>query len=615
MIFEFIILENTLLRNMLNIWILTFEFAGVAKFGGLGEVPANQAKYLSDTHNVTVLMPSHGQVDRLKGKYEWIKLPITCEGEIDGTQLGLDTAKMNYEISFYQFKIGKMNIILLSGENPLSRFFLDDKTIYNPDTMKGKICLYSHGMKCLSNHIIREQLNMNVPEVVHLHDYHVVLPFIALKQVFTKNKLEIASILTIHLLTWPKFGLDYYTICSIDSSPIKIRMKKGFMLLKLKDIIALCYNNLNWNQAFELPTVEKVGAITCDLVTSVSQSYLNSDIIPYCGGDLIDFKADFIWDGCDWEYQDILVSVLNNISSELREFLEIDSTALISKSHIKKYLLQYKIGNLSQSPLISSKKVLDTINEISNGNPFIKNGYIKPFGESGPLMLTTGRISPQKGFETIFESLALVIEEIPNAKFLFLILPTDYSLSEIKTYAQHVKKYPNNLRIIFGVASDIFYLAHIAADVYCAASRWEPFGIMALEAMASKLPIIATKVGGLQETIIDVRDFPEIGTGILIEKDDHVELAHAIISIFKSAEIAEKTNDLKSNNIFEPELLRLANQIPDEIIKSRVLIDPSFYESVRENCYKRVKENFTWDIVTKKLLILYDFLANQSLNS
>ncbi|MHA1375914.1 MAG: glycogen/starch synthase, partial [Promethearchaeota archaeon] len=225
---------------MLNIWILTFEFAGVAKFGGLGEVPANQAKHLSDTHNITILMPSHGQIDRLKGKHKWSKLPISCGGEIDGTQLGLNTPEMNYQISFYQFKIGNLKIILLSGENPLSRFFLDDKTIYNPDTIKGKICLYSHGMKCFSNRIVRDQLNEYVPDVIHLHDYHVVLPFIALKQVFTKNKLNTSSILTIHLLTWPRFGLDYYTTCGIDSSPIKLRMKKGFKLLKLEDIIALC---------------------------------------------------------------------------------------------------------------------------------------------------------------------------------------------------------------------------------------------------------------------------------------------------------------------------------------------------------------------------------------
>ncbi|GAJ13728.1 unnamed protein product, partial [marine sediment metagenome] len=147
---------------------------------------------------------------------------------------------------------------------------------------------------------------------------------------------------------------------------------------------------------------------------------------------------------------------------------------------MRKFLLEYKIGNLSQSPLINSKSVLDTINEISNGNPFIKNGNIKAFSESGPLVLTTGRVSPQKGFEIIFEAIPEVLKAVHNAKFLFLILPTDYSLNEIKSYAHYVKQYPENIRIIFGVASDIFYLAHISADVYCALSRWEPFGIMAL---------------------------------------------------------------------------------------------------------------------------------------
>ncbi|MBA7550611.1 hypothetical protein ES705_43130 [subsurface metagenome] len=56
----------------------------------------------------------------------------------------------------------------------------------------------------------------------------------------------------------------------------------------------------------QLPTVEKIGAVVCDMVTTVSQSYLISDIIPNCGNDLIMFKSDFIWDGCDWDYNEII---------------------------------------------------------------------------------------------------------------------------------------------------------------------------------------------------------------------------------------------------------------------------------------------------------------------
>ncbi|MCK4369765.1 MAG: glycosyltransferase family 4 protein, partial [Candidatus Lokiarchaeota archaeon] len=282
-------------------------------------------------------------------------------------------------------------------------------------------------------------------------------------------------------------------------------------------------------------------------------------------------------------------------------------------SDMKKYLLTHKLSNLDKSPLIRSEKVLNVINEISNGNEFIRGGYIRSFNESGPLVITTGRISPQKGFETIFEGIPKVIEVIPNAKFLFLILPTDYSLNEIRNYAHFVKKYPNNLRIIYGVAMDIFHLAHISSDVYCALSRWEPFGIIALEAMSTKLPVIATKVGGFQESIIDIRSFPEIGTGILIDKNNPSQFAEALISLFKLKEISQKVKDKEA--IYETENFRLVNQIPDKILESLVLLDPSYYNKIKENCYKRVENNFRWSIVSKKLIDLYSIIKNlRSLN-
>ncbi len=375
---------------------------------------------------------------------------------------------------------------------------------------------------------------------------------------------------------------------------------------------------LNLNEIFKLskefnesgvestvPSVEKIGAIISDVVTTVSQSYLISDIIPNCGKKLIEFKADFVWDGCDWAYYEIYKKIVAIHGKEIREFLFLSEETEITTIHMKKFLLEYKIGNLSQSPLINSKTVLDTINEISNGNPFIKNGNIKAFSESGPLVLTTGRVSPQKGFEIIFEAIPEVLKAVHNAKFLFLILPTDYSLNEIKTYAHYVKQYPENIRIIFGVASDIFYLAHISADVFVSLSRWEPFGIMALEAMASKMPIIASKVGGLQETIIDVKMFPEIGTGILIEKDNPHQFAKALISLFKSSEVAQYVKDSENHTIYDTDTLGIINLIPDEIIKSHVLLDPYYFLKIKENCYKRVKTNFTWSIVSKKLANLY----------
>ena len=595
------------MENKKCVWIFSFEYAGVAKVGGLGEVPANQAKHLSDQFNITVFMPSHGKVEGLKSKYSLEKLPFTCVGTINPTLFGIKEKEASYNISFYKFKKDNVEIILLSGDNSFTSKFLDDNTVYNPNTLMGKIALFSLGIRCLTRYF-SENNKIDLPDIVHLHDYHVVLTFFGMKQVLARNGLKVASILTIHLMTKPRFEYNFYRICAIDESPIRVLLSNGYEMLNLNQILKISQFDDNKGTEIVMPLVEKIGAIISDIVTTVSESYLNSDIIPKCGKELIEFKADFIYDGTDWDYYEIYEDVLKIHGQNLREYLNLSELSKIERKDLKKYLLEYKIGNLSRSPLINSQKVLDTINEISNGNSFIKNGVIKAFLDSGPLVLTTGRVSPQKGFDTIFEAVPEVLKVIPNAKFLFLILPTDYSLNEIKTYSQFVKQYPQNIRIIFGVASDIFYLAHLSADVYCALSRWEPFGIMALEAMACKIPIIATKVGGLQETIVDAVVNPKTGTGIFIDKDNPDQFAKALISLFKSQEVAHLVKTSESHTIFDTGTLEIVNQIPDEVIKSHVLLNPQFFYSLKENCYRRVKEHFTWSLVSKKLALLYEKL-------
>ena len=100
-----------------KIWIFTFEYAGIVKVGGLGEVPANQAKHLSNDYEITVFIPSHGQLNNLMKNFIWEKLPFNCVGQMDPTILGLNEPVSNYNISFYKSKIDNVNLILLVGGN------------------------------------------------------------------------------------------------------------------------------------------------------------------------------------------------------------------------------------------------------------------------------------------------------------------------------------------------------------------------------------------------------------------------------------------------------------------------------------------------------------------
>ena len=87
-----------------KIWIFTFEFAGVMKVGGLGEVPANQAKHLADLYDITVFMPAHGQVEKINQKERIEKLPLNYTGSINSHKIGLEELNEIFDISFSSSK-------------------------------------------------------------------------------------------------------------------------------------------------------------------------------------------------------------------------------------------------------------------------------------------------------------------------------------------------------------------------------------------------------------------------------------------------------------------------------------------------------------------------------
>jgi glycosyltransferase involved in cell wall biosynthesis len=66
---------------------------------------------------------------------------------------------------------------------------------------------------------------------------------------------------------------------------------------------------------------------------------------------------------------------------------------------------------------------------------------------------------------------------------------------------------------------------YAAADVCVVPSHYEPFGLVAVEAMACGIPVIASKVGGLQFTVLDGK------TGLLVPAKNEVAFAQAIDSI------------------------------------------------------------------------------------
>ena len=601
-----------------KIWVFCFEYAGIAKVGGLGEVSANQCKSLvgEPELDIRVFMPGHGRHRELQTKFGFTPVlkadgtKLVLKGHFDPAYFGLGQSNIitsrtmakfqsftdvgSFEIELWQGIIDNVPIYLLVGANPISSRILNDNEVYGMETLNAKLGLFSWAMREYTRYCIHKESEL-IPDIIHIHDHHPVAALLCCRQELNIVHKDIRSVITMHLLTWPRRDLKFFWKSGVNDESLLVQIGTYRIQRTVSEIYDMCQGDEEIP-----PTLEKMGCAVADRVIAVSETFLHSDIIPNCGKDVIRWKSDFTWNGCDWSYDSHLESILDSFPEEYSSF----NKESIWAWDFRKIFLTKIIGNLPKGePRIGGLSVKQAVCAEFNSAPYHSNCTVDAFEEDGPMVLITGRVSPQKGVENIFETLPYVIEKIPNVKFLFLMVPTPYSLDDLRNYMAVARKYPTNVRFIFGIAGSIYLLAHLSADVYCCPSRWEPFGIVALEAMASRIPIIATYVGGLQESILHLEDHPKDGTGLLCPNNDVEALKNALVSLLSTMQITEMkaqdpsitTSDIENHldNIVHPKL------------KASIKENLSFGEQIRTNALNRVQSKFRWKTVSQKLKRIY----------
>lgn len=127
-------------------------------------------------------------------------------------------------------------------------------------------------------------------------------------------------------------------------------------------------------------------------------------------------------------------------------------------------------------------------------------------GLSGQTILALGRIAKNKGYDLLIRSMPPVFERVENAHLLLAIGSTDPSAAEMEQ-TRALKRLAESL----GIAPRVHFRDYIpdeqladyyrAADVFALSSRYEPFGMTAVEAMACGTPTVVTTEGGLWEQV------------------------------------------------------------------------------------------------------------------
>lgn len=185
---------------------------------------------------------------------------------------------------------------------------------------------------------------------------------------------------------------------------------------------------------------------------------------------------------------------------------------------------------------------------------------------NSPVILFVGRICPEKGVDFLLKSISLIQKSGRDVKLL-LVGPLTGGLFE-----ERLRRFISKLRlrnVIFTGAVDVFEelpKIYAACDVFSCPSAWEEAsGNVAIEAMASGKPVVATRSGGLPEAVVDGE------TGYIVPKMQEKELARALIEILE-----------------------------DDDLKKRM----------GRAARKRAEESFSWDTAATRYIKLYEEVIN-----
>lgn len=119
------------------------------------------------------------------------------------------------------------------------------------------------------------------------------------------------------------------------------------------------------------------------------------------------------------------------------------------------------------------------------------------------IVLFVGRIEPLKGVDILINAAALVESDIECS---VLIVGGDESsqpqVAELRELARE-RGIEHRVAFVGAVDHEQLPLYYNAADVCVVPSHYESFGLVAVEAMASGVPVVASRVGGLRGTVKD----------------------------------------------------------------------------------------------------------------
>src|SRR6266498_5434544 len=201
----------------------------------------------------------------------------------------------------------------------------------------------------------------------------------------------------------------------------------------------------------------------------------------------------------------------------------------------------------------------------NNGGPQLFSAEVS---EDRKIILYVGRIVREKGIFTLLEALD---ELRTRGKDVSLVFVGEGPLKEDLAKEVLRRRLSDRVKITGFVDQEKLVSLYNSCDAFVLPSHYEPFGMVVLEAMASRVPVVVSDVGGLSEIVEDGV------TGVKVPASDSRALAEGILRVLEGRELSAQ---------------------------------------LKENAYRMVQERYRWDIIAEKTIGAYrTSCAKQSLSS
>ncbi len=165
----------------------------------------------------------------------------------------------------------------------------------------------------------------------------------------------------------------------------------------------------------------------------------------------------------------------------------------------------------------------------------LQSRYSSRIPEKKIITMVGRAYDPTKGFNALYSACRLIRKK--RNDFLLQITEKDTQILPSDDFIRSVGWHPQE------ILADAVYKN---SDICVVPSLWrEPFGIVALEAMSCGRPVVASKLGGLQHSIVEGKN------GLLFEPGNSEELAEKLEFLLDSHETREKMGQAGRNMVLE----------------------------------------------------------------